>query len=96
MHANGLRLIARAGAPTVLTCAATTVGGTTFAATAASQQGVGTCIAGYTQDPNGAPIRTCAIDGTWQSTITRPCLRTPRPGIRASGRADGPDRNEPS
>lgn len=70
--------IARARVRTVLTCATTTVGGTTFAATTASQQGVGTCIAGYTQDPNGPPTRACAIDGTWQSTITHPCLRTRR------------------
>jgi hypothetical protein len=61
---------------TVLSCAAATLGGAVFPTTTAGQNGVGTCINGYTQDPGGAPIASCSLAGAWTGTVTRPCLRT--------------------
>ena len=45
-----------------------------WALTAAGTTAAGTCVAGFVA---GAPLRTCQIDGTWSSTITNPCQRTP-------------------
>ena len=66
----------------VLSCPVNTVGGTTFAVTVAGAVGTGTCTAGYTQDPSGAPTCTCSLAGTWQTAIALPCLRTCTPGVR--------------
>ena len=50
--------------------------------TAAGTTATGNCRAGYA----GQPQRVCLIDGTWESTVTNPCIRTGAPASTVLGR----------
>ena len=52
-----------------LLCAPGFAGNADWSATPAGQNGVGNCTAGY----EGAPMRACLADGSWNTTIVNPC-----------------------